>query len=157
MCYNFSDKTLINFFFHARIFDFLPPHIINKPMIIFRYIALLAIVVLTACAKEVAPYEITLDETTPKGTVTAGGFVVIKLKGNSTTGYVWSITKDGTPCLRFKKEQYDGTDPKLIGSGGITSFIFDATKRGTVKVEFKYGRTWELSSEKTAEFEIRVL
>ena len=126
-------------------------------MIIFKYIAVFVVIFLTSCAKEVAPYELILDETKTSGTVAEGGIVTIKLKGNATTGYVWSLAKDGTPYLRFNKEQYDGIDPKLIGSGGITSFNFKVLARGVVEVEFKYGRTWELSSEKTAKFTIRIM
>lgn len=131
-------------------------NITNIYMVFLRTIIFCALFFIFGCAKEVAPYELVLDENTTSGIVARGGIIVIKLKGNATTGFVWSVTKDGTPILQFKKEKYDGTDPKLIGSGGITTFTFNALKRGNAQIDFKYGRTWELSSEKTATFEITV-
>ncbi len=105
----------------------------------------------------VVPYELVLDETKTSGEVSRGGVVLIKVKGNSTTGYVWSVAEDGSPKLRFKKSQNEATNPNLIGSGENTTFVFEARRKGKAIVKLKYGRSWEFNGEsKNIEFEIRV-
>jgi len=118
--------------------------------------AIFAAAALSGCAKATAPYEIFLDEARSFGSVAKGGFVSISLNSNPTTGYLWTVSVDGTPQLQFIKEQYAGTDPKLAGSGGTTVFKFAAIRRGRTKVELKYGRSWELTFIKTASFTVDV-
>ncbi len=125
-------------------------------MIFLRTILLASLFFFAGCVKEVPPNELTLDENKTSGIVSRYGIITINLKGNATTGYTWSVFNDGTPYLKFRKEQYDATNPELIGSGGISTFKFEALKKGTATIEFKYGRTWELSSIKSATFKITV-
>ena len=125
-------------------------------MIFLRTILLASLFFFAGCVKEVPPNELTLDENKTSGIVSRYGIITINLKGNATTGYTWSVFNDGTPYLKFRKEQYDGTNPELIGSGGISTFKFEALKKGTTIIEFKYGRTWELSNIKSATFKITV-
>ncbi len=117
----------------------------------------LLVLFLFGCDNASAPFQLELDENVASGTVARGGKVVVSLKGNPTTGYIWTVSQSGAPYMQFIKEEYDGTNPNLIGSGGISRFIFDANQQGNAVVEFKYSRSWEMSGEaKTAKFKVLI-
>lgn len=108
---------------------------------------------LCACAKIVPPYVLELNEKKTSGIVARGGKIEITLKGNPTTGYSWELSKNGSPYTEFLKEEYAGTNPKLIGSGGMSKFVLEAQQKGRVELVFSYNRPWEMSAPiKTATF-----
>lgn len=120
-------------------------------------IAAVGIALLCACAKVVPPYILELDEQKPSGIVARGGKIEIKLKGNPTTGYAWELYKNGSPYTEFLKEEYEGTNPKLIGSGGVSKFVLEAQQKGHIKLVFTYNRPWEMSAPiKTATFTVDI-
>ncbi len=109
------------------------------------------------CGDKSAPYTLELDGKSTEGVVALGGKVAIAMKSNPSTGYLWRISENGAPCLKFLKEEYDGTNPELLGSGGITKFTFEACRSGSSKVELEYGRSWEIGGAvKKAAFKIKV-
>ena len=120
-------------------------------------IAAVGIALLCACAKVVPPYILELDEQKPSGIVARGGKIEIKLKANPTTGYAWELSQNGSPYTEFLKEEYEGTNPKLIGSGGVSKFVLEAQQKGHIKLVFTYNRPWEMSAPiKTATFTVDI-
>ena len=107
----------------------------------------LSVLFLFGCDNASAPFQLELDENVANGTVARGGKVVVSLKGNPTTGYIWTVSQSGAPYMQFIKEEYDGTNPNLIGSGGNSRFQYSRQPAGECGVEFKYSRSWEMSGE----------
>lgn len=75
---------------------------------------------------------------------------------NPTTGYVWSIEYDRN-LLVLEKQSYIIKNPKLIGSGGETIWIFKAKpeaflKQKDTQIKLKYSRPWESQEGATETF-----
>ena len=120
-------------------------------------IAALGMAFLCACAKVVPPYVLELDEQKTSGIVARGGKIEIKLKGNHTTGYTWELSRNASPYTEFLKEEYEGTNPKLIGSGGVSKFVLEAQQKGHIELVFTYNRPWEMSAPiNTATFTVDI-
>ncbi len=75
----------------------------------------------------------------------------IKIHGNPTTGYSWSIKtlfEDNEYITLLDKDNSgvyipDETDKHIVGSGGNFYFTFRANKPGKTAIIFKYQRSWE--------------
>lgn len=73
--------------------------------------------------------------------VRAGDGVVVRLPGNATTGYRWSVTRT-TPALHIVGAAYVAPHAGVVGSGGTYVFRFVA-RRGTGRLALAYRRPWE--------------
>ena len=68
---------------------------------------------------------------------------IISLKGNPTTGYVWTIAATNIECI---KQEYIANSAKY-GSDGMHNFSFRANQEGNAKIIFSYKRAWDKNVE----------
>lgn len=75
--------------------------------------------------------------------VAKGGTVVVALKGNATTGYLWAV--DGTLPSQLQPEGQPtySADTTLIGSPGVATMRFKAVSAGEGDLKLKYWRSFE--------------
>ena len=92
----------------------------------------------------------------------------IRLQGNPTTGYMWTLTNvdaiNSSAVTSVEKNGEFGTfkpDPHqkgMVGVGGIFEFTFkagDATNE-LIPIEFAYKRAWEQENGKTVTVKVQV-
>jgi predicted secreted protein len=89
----------------------------------------------------------------------SGDELRVVLQEKPTTGYLWSMLRDGSPVLLFEGEQ-KGTasaGPQLGGSR-VRVLLFRATSPGRTQVQFVHGRAWSSgqSADRTCTFSIVV-
>ena len=68
--------------------------------------------------------------------------LVVKLKGNPTTGYTWEI-KENCSLLRQVEEAEFEPESNLIGAPGTQTLVFRAVNSGRESLELVYHRSWE--------------
>lgn len=73
--------------------------------------------------------------------------LIVRLRGNPTTGYNWYIASEVENVLIIISEREFFPDSDLIGSGGVVEFRFVAINRGQVKLTFEYKREFENNQE----------
>jgi inhibitor of cysteine peptidase len=81
-----------------------------------------------------------------KGTtidVPQGGEVVIRLKENPTTGYVWALDQTDDTVLPLQSSDFSPTPVAGVGAGGTRTFTFTAGQPGTAHLQLKLWREWE--------------
>ncbi len=71
----------------------------------------------------------------------AADTLVVRLAGNPTTGYRWSVKRAPAP-LHLVGSTYKPSPPGRLGQGGTYVFRFRA-KSGSGKLELVYRRPWE--------------
>jgi inhibitor of cysteine peptidase len=98
-----------------------------------------------------------------------GDILLVSLKGNPTTGYIWTYEKpnmtSSSPVLSLVLE-IDGSeyaytpDPVpssgFVGSGGTFLFRFSATGEGDATLKLSYLRPWEKGTSPTRVFTFAV-
>ncbi len=97
---------------------------------------------------------VVLDETQREATVGVGTPVEIRLKGNATTGFSWSVAKiEGDSVKQQGKIRYvpDKAPKGMVGSGGTAIAKFKAVKAGKSIITLEYRRPWKKNkpAEKT--------
>jgi predicted secreted protein len=113
-----------------------------------------------------------LDKSHNGKTVSAvvGQEIVIRLKGNATTGYSWVIGKiEGDALGQVGKVKYVSDQPPApaggrgrglmmhrVGGGGKYVFTFTAKKAGTAKLSLEYKRGWEKNKPPAKTFTLTV-
>jgi len=78
--------------------------------------------------------------------VKVGQPVAITLKGNPTTGYLWSVAGLSSNTVEQVGEveyRRDEAGKHLVGSGGVFVATFKAAKPGQTTVRMEYRRPWE--------------
>lgn len=75
-----------------------------------------------------------------------GETLVVKLAGNPTTGYQWTVAQIDADYLQDLGSTY-AADSSAIGSGGTYAFRFEARKPGTTDLVLAYRRAWETSAD----------
>lgn len=74
----------------------------------------------------------------------------IKLPGNPTTGYQWTVKQYDKTVVQLLSSEYVPSKPALVGSGGITVFSFTLLPRASypssVPIQFQYARPWDAKS-----------
>ena len=74
----------------------------------------------------------------------AGGSLVVRLRSNASTGYMWQVTPGSNSVLRLVgKPQYVAPSTALIGAPGQQIFLFDAVADGAATLTLNYARPWE--------------
>ena len=70
--------------------------------------------------------------------------IIISLKGNPTTGFVWSLQDINSDVIRLISEDFisDSDNSQRVGVGGKYVFEFIAEKQGNTNLEFIYKRPW---------------
>ncbi|OGV51117.1 MAG: hypothetical protein A2X49_01605, partial [Lentisphaerae bacterium GWF2_52_8] len=76
----------------------------------------------------------------------------IKLPGNPTTGYQWTVAKAVGDSFRQVGElEYRSSAGSVgrVGAGGEYSVSFRAVSTGTTEIRLDYGRSWEKAPERS--------
>lgn len=70
--------------------------------------------------------------------------IIISLRGNPTTGFVWSVQDINSDVIRLISKKFisGSGDSELVGVGGKYIFEFVAEKQGNTNLEFIYKRPW---------------
>jgi len=89
-------------------------------------------------------------------TVAAGSEIVIKLEGNITTGYSWSVQDLDAQYLQQQGEEEYKSESDLIGAGGVSTFTFKAMQSGQTTLKMIYSRPFEKDTPPEKVFEISV-
>ncbi len=90
--------------------------------------------------------------------IAVGDTLIVRLKGNPTTGYAWNCT-EYSRSLPLQKVEYVPDQPILIGSGGHYDFSFVATMLsagGPHHTGFRYFRAWEGENSAIETFDLDV-
>ena len=102
-----------------------------------------------------------LDKEANGKTVTAqvGQQVLIKLRGNPTTGYQWSVAKiegEAVEAVGEPKYEIDKGAEGRLGAGGTYTFTFKAVKAGQAALRLRYARVWEKKKPPAETFALTV-
>ena len=96
-------------------------------------------------ASEVPP-RITLPETGGQAIVVLGQEVALQLEANASTGYRWELVQPVSDVVSVVDNgtYREAPDPEArVGTGGSTSFVFRAVRRGRAVLDLVYRRFWE--------------
>ena len=85
--------------------------------------------------------------------------VTITLPSNSTTGYMWILTKYNNNLIKPLKQKYYGSKKNLAGAGGYEVWTFRVKSSGftvpqVIEVNLIYAQPWELNAGKVAVFKL---
>lgn len=83
-----------------------------------------------------------------KSAVVSDGELVVRLKGNPTTGYTWGWEMQGDCLTEVEQENYlpDETEEDMAGVGGVFEYRFAPAQDGTAHLHFYYERSWEANA-----------
>ncbi len=88
---------------------------------------------------------------------TVGQEIVIRLKGNPTTGFRWAVGPIEGEALEQKGEvAYEGPARALPGAGGTFIARFKAVEQGEATVAMCYARPWDVDHEPAKTFDVTV-
>ncbi len=88
---------------------------------------------------------------------TVGQAIVIRLKGNPTTGFLWAVGPIEGEALEHEGEvAYEGPARALPGAGGTFVARFQAVAAGEATVPMRYARPWEVNQEPAETFGVTV-
>ncbi len=101
-------------------------------------IAILLTLILAAVACSDA---VSVDQTADGDTISVGtgDRFTVELESNPSTGFTWVV--ENSSGLRSIEESWSG-DSDLIGSPGVSRFVFEATEAGPGRLEMVYTRVW---------------
>jgi predicted secreted protein len=103
--------------------------------------------------------ELTKIHDKQRAKVYVGNLIVIRLKGNPTTGYQWAVGRLAGQVVRLiGPPQYVPTpySPSRLGSGGTYVFTFQVIRGGTGSIQLVYARSWEKGQAPVDAFTIGV-
>jgi len=104
---------------------------------------LIIILLLSACS---TTQKLDQDNNGETITLAVGEEIQIKLNGNVTTGYEWSILSVDETILAANGEadyKTDSNSANRVGAGGEFTFTFTAQNAGETQLELGYQRPWE--------------
>ncbi|MCD6356238.1 MAG: protease inhibitor I42 family protein [Anaerolineaceae bacterium] len=111
----------------------------------------------------IAPQTVTImisdQESVDPIQLAVGDALVVKLAGNLTTGYGWTLAPLEGEVLALEGEvAYERGNSNLKGAGEISVFTFLAVSDGDARIEFFYQRPFEKDKppEKTVELIVKV-
>ena len=116
-----------------------------KAQLCLLLVGALFLLVAAAAAKP-PPKEVALDQKANGKTVPVvlGQTVVVRLKGNPTTGYQWTVQKiEGKAVKQVGKVEYVHGGGDAEGSGGVFVAAFQTIKAGAATITMGYLRPWE--------------
>ncbi len=85
-----------------------------------------------------------------------GQFLVVKLKGNPTTGYIWEQNSECNLLRKTDESQFATDNKELLGSPGTQSLVFETISKGSDKLVLVYHRPWEKDVEPIKRFSITI-
>jgi len=93
-------------------------------------------------------------------TLAVNAAVDVVLAGNPTTGYTWEVGAIDEAVVRLVGEpdyKPASQDDKVVGTGGVFTFRFQAVASGETDVFLIYRRPWETDVEPIRKFEVHVV
>jgi inhibitor of cysteine peptidase len=104
------------------------------------------------------PQEVSLTDANNGQTVEmrTGQVLVIRLKGNLTTGYRWGVT-DALPFLEAQGDLEYNPDSNLIGAPGTFILRFDVTGSGNGTLSLAYRRPFETDVAPIQTYSVQVV
>lgn len=88
-----------------------------------------------------------------------GDAIVVKLKGNATTGHLWAVSSvDGKSVTAVGEVKYTPTAAAqgVVGSGGVFVATFKAVAPGKTILTLGYARPWEKDGPPLETFRVTV-
>ncbi len=105
-----------------------------------------------------APRPIRIDETFSGGSLelTGGDTLIVTLKSNPSTGYLWKVVTMDTSLMQNLEHVYIPKKVRrgIVGSGGTDVFLFEARRAGNTSLKLIYHRPWEKETAPAEEFNI---
>lgn len=92
------------------------------------------------------PIVVSADRSGAELALVPGQPLIIRLPGNPTTGYRWSLFGPTGNALKVAGEATYEPDPAAgnrVGVGGVEFWRFVAVRAGTAELRFEYRRPWE--------------
>ena len=111
---------------------------------------------------EQEPTAVVIDESGDGQTfdVVEGQQVVVRLPGNPSTGYQWTVTSTDR-TFGYPVEDGYVPDGGGVGSGGVFEFVWNTAgalpMTGAHTVELSYGRSWEAEPIDTFRFTVNII
>lgn len=90
-------------------------------------------------------------------TVRQGDEIVVKLRGNPTTGYTWYVATVDEAVLRQVGDADFDPDSDADGAAGVVTLRFEAVERGVTPLELVYRRENEQDSEASRRWQVTVV
>lgn len=87
--------------------------------------------------------------------LTAGQTLIVKLQGNPSTGYAWSVSGDPAP-LKLTKSYHERNKSGMAGAPQVAVLRFVASSPGVTNLTLVYRRSWEYNVAPAKTFSIRV-
>lgn len=124
-----------------------------------RYLALLALTLplLGACSVSGDDGSLRDDAHGTTQTVRHGEEIVVRLRGNPTTGYTWYIANVEEAVLRQVGDADFDPDSDADGSGGIVTLRFEAVGRGATSLDLVYRREDEPDADASRRWQVTVV
>lgn len=124
-------------------------------------VAAILLPLLTGCASAPVANHIRLGmaDTGKTFNLAKGGTLEIALKGNPTTGYLWSLLSANNAVLRPAGDstyQRDEAPAGMMGVGGQFVFRFQAVGAGATQLKLGYQRPWEKNKPPSETFEVNI-
>ncbi len=89
--------------------------------------------------------------------LTIGGTLIVKLPGNPSTGYNWTVAGEPSP-LKLRKTWFrkGATKSNSQGDSGTSIFQLSANSSGMATLTLLYRRSWEYNIAPIKTFAVRV-
>lgn len=119
-------------------------------MSLARLIPLLSLSLLSGCTHQSANNTLTVEEQSDCPIqLHTGQNLIVSLPSNPTTGYRWAIQDSAGGVLRsLGPEVYQSSDDgQLLGSGGQSTWRFQAFAQGTGRLRLTSQQPWEPEAE----------
>jgi inhibitor of cysteine peptidase len=89
--------------------------------------------------------------------LTIGSTLIVKLPGNPSTGYNWTIVGEPSP-LKLQKTSFrkGATKGSSVGASGTATFQLSANSSGLATLTLVYRRSWEYNVAPIKTFAVRV-
>lgn len=128
----------------------------NKTIISTVLGAVILLSFCSACTPKSKTVELTIKDQDTEIALEKGDLIKVSLEGNPTTGYQWEFVSADAPFLTQKGDPEYKADSDLIGSGGVSTFTFEATDTGSGKLHLIYHRSFEPNVAPAKEFSASV-
>lgn len=123
-----------------------------------RLFAVCGLSLLTACA-QLPERTVTVEEQSDcPMQLRTGQHLILSLPSNPTTGYRWAIQDSAAGVVRsLGPEVYKSADDgQLLGSGGHSTWRFEAFAAGNGRLRLTYQQPWEPETEPTEVFDCSI-
>ena len=107
------------------------------------FISLLFLLMIT-CSVSAKTYTIGKETSTIE--VNKGDKIVVELKENLTTGYIWKLNATPETVILEQSKKFINANTEMTGVPGILRYTYKAVAPGKAKVIGIYGRPWEKTS-----------